>query len=135
MEDLAATKKTASAAAKAVKKAAEPTAKGLAREAAARVTDRVEAPAELFKHEAAERIEGLAEQVRSLGRQLDRPDEAHSVARRLERTADYLRFRPPREVADDAWQGLKRSRALIITGGLLGAWIAYRLVRSFDDHG
>jgi len=108
---------------------------GVLHEQSARLRDRVEPPADQFKDETAEHIENLAEQVRTLGRKLDRRDEAHRVARRLERTADYLRFRPSAEVGADVWRVMKRSRALWIAGGLMGAYVAYRFMRKrhFED--
>jgi hypothetical protein len=96
-----------------VENAVESGARDIARSRAARLRERVEPPVDQFKEETAERVENLAEQVRHLGRQLDRRDEAHVVARRLERTADYLRYRPSAEVAADAWQVVRRSRARV----------------------
>lgn len=111
-------------------RAAESIARGVVHDRAARLRDRVEPPVDEFKEDTAERIESLADQVRKLGRQLDRRDEAHVVARRLERTADYLRYRPSSEVASDAWGAIKQSQVLWIAGGALGAFILYRLLAS-----
>jgi hypothetical protein len=111
-------------------RAAESIARGVVRDRAARVRERVEPPVDEFKEDTAERIESLADQIRKLGRQFDRRDEAHVVARRLERTADYLRFRPSGEVASDALGALKQSQALWVVGGALGAYVLYRLLAS-----
>jgi hypothetical protein len=108
----------------------EGTAKGIARETTTDIRDRIEKPADRFKSEAADRVEGVADQIRQLGRQLDRRDEAHAVARRLERTADYLRYRPSGDVVADAWQTVKRSNLLWIGGGLVAGVIGYRLIRA-----
>ncbi|MEX1309098.1 MAG: hypothetical protein AB1Z65_01640, partial [Candidatus Sulfomarinibacteraceae bacterium] len=57
-------------------KVAETTVRGIAREQAARLRDRVEPPADELKVETARLIENVAEQVRELGRQLDRDSDA-----------------------------------------------------------
>jgi len=83
-------------------KVAETTVRGIAREQAARFRDRVEPPADELKLETARLVENVAQQVRELGRQLNRDGEAHAIARRLERSSDYLRYRPTAAVATDA---------------------------------
>lgn len=114
-------------------KVAETTVRGIAREQAARLRDRVEPPADELKVETARLIENVAEQVRELGRQLDRDSEAHTIARRLERSADYLRFRPSAAVANDAWDTVTQPRVLWVAGGVLAALAAYRMLRTRSD--
>jgi len=94
------------------------------------IQDRIEPAADQFKEEAAELIEELATRVRQLGHKFDRTRKAHSVARRLERTADYLRYRSSGDVVEDGWQAVTESRALWIAGGILGGFLAYRMTRS-----
>ncbi|UCF37277.1 MAG: hypothetical protein JSU96_21240 [Acidobacteriota bacterium] len=84
---------------------------------------------ENFKGEAASMIESVADQIKDLGRQFDRGAEAAGVARRLEKTADYIRYRPTAEVAGDTWEVVKKYRLLWITGGLLGGIIIARLAQ------
>lgn len=113
-----------------MEKIVESTARGVVRGRSARIADRIEPPVDQFKEETAERVENLAEHVRHLGRRLDRRGQAHNVARRLERTADYLRYRPSSDVAGDAWRAVRDSRTLRVTGGVLGAWVVYRLIQN-----
>lgn len=89
----------------------------------------IEKSADGFKGEAADLIESLADQIKDLGRQFERSEEAAGVARRLEKTADYIRYRPAAEVAGDTWAVVKRYRLLWITGGLLGGIIIARLAQ------
>lgn len=84
---------------------------------------------ENFKGEAASMIESVADQIKDLGLQFDRGAEAAGVARRLEKTADYIRYRPTAEVAGDTWEVVKKYRLLWITGGLLGGIIIARLAQ------
>jgi hypothetical protein len=114
----------------ALKTAAGAAARGAVDQHGARIRDRVEPPVDEFKAQVAEQIESLAGQVRTLGGQFDRVAEAHVVARRLERTADYLRFRPAGDLAADSWRVLTHPRTLWIAGTLFGAVVAYRLFRS-----
>ncbi len=117
----------------AVGKAVETTAKGVMREQSSRIRDRVEPPADQFKEQVADRLEGVADQVRQLGRELDRRDEAHVVARRLERSADYVRYRPASEFAGDAWGAMKSSPMVWVAGGVLGAFVTYRVVSAIGN--
>jgi hypothetical protein len=104
-------------------------AKGIAQHQVTRVKDRVEYSTVDFRLEAGHRIEGLAEQIRQLGNRFDNPEEAHVLARRLERLADYLRFRPSSEIAVDVWEAARRYHLLWIAGGIFGAALLYRLSR------
>ena len=103
--------------------------RGLVDEHKEDLRDRIEPPADRLKDEAADRVEAVAEQVRSLGNELDRRDEAHAIARRLERTADYLRFRPAAHVASDIRDTLTRPGVLWFAGGALAALVAFNLAR------
>lgn len=77
---------------------------------------------------AARRITRLAEEIRRFGERIQHTGEAHILARRLEETADYLRFRPADRVARDAVSVIRRSKLLPIAGALLGGAIAYRIL-------
>lgn len=79
---------------------------------------------------AARRIDRLAHSVRRLGGRLERPDEAQTLARRLEETADYLRFRPSEYVAKDTIAVIRRSHIVPITGAVLAGFLAYKWISS-----
>ena len=117
-----------------VQTAAKSTSRGLVRDQTDRMKSRIEPPADQLKEETADKVERIAEQVRELGEQLGRQSEAHTIARRLERTADYLRYRPSADVASDAWQAVTRSRAVWVAGGVLGALAAYGIYRAASNH-
>ncbi|MEE4273712.1 MAG: hypothetical protein V2I67_18700 [Thermoanaerobaculales bacterium] len=114
-------------------KVAETTGRGIAREQAARFRDRVEPPADELKLETARLVENVAQQVRELGRQLDRDGEAHAIARRLERSSDYLRYRPSGAVATDAWDAVTQPRVLWLAGGALAALVTCRILKARSD--
>ena len=116
-----------------VQTAAKSTSRGLVRDQTDRLKSRIEPPADQLKEETADKVERIAEQVRELGEQLGRQSEAHVIARRLERTADYLRYRPSADVASDAWRAVTRSRAVWVAGGILGALVAYGLYRAASN--
>lgn len=105
-------------------------ARGVAREKLHALRERVEPPVDEFTTEASRRVEALADQIRALGGRLDRPAEAHRIARRLERTADYLRYRPPTRIAEDAWETVSSSRVLWAAGGVLAGAAAIALLRA-----
>lgn len=111
-----------------VEETAKSTVPGLVHDRADDLRDRIEPPADRLKDEAADRIEGVAEQIRALGVDLDRGDEAHAIARRLERTADYLRFRPAAHVASDVRNTLTRPGVLWFAGGALATLVAFSLI-------
>jgi hypothetical protein len=108
---------------------ASTTLKGLVHEKNEDLRDRVEPPADRLKDEAADRVEGVAKKIRSLGDDHDRRDEADAIARRLERTADYLRFRPAAHVASDVRDTLTRPGVLWFAGGALATLTAFHLIR------
>lgn len=112
-----------------VKKTVDAVAKDVARQRTSRAASHLVEPAEDFMVLAAEQIVGVASQIRQLGSRLDRGDEAHRVARRLEQTADYLRYRPAPDVAGDAWDAVKRSPSIWIGGGLMAGLMVYFVVR------
>lgn len=112
-----------------VKRAVDSVAKDVARQRTSRAAAAIAEPAEQFKAQASEQIAGLASQIRQLGSRFDRADEAHRVARRLEQTADYLRYRPAPDVAGDAWDAVKRSPTIWIGGGLMAGLMVYFMVR------
>ena len=117
-----------------VQTAAKSTSRGLVRDQTDRLKSRIEPPADQLKEETADKVERIAEKVRELGEQLGRQSEAHTIARRLERTADYLRYRPSADVASDAWQAVTRSRTVWIAGGVIGALAAYGIYRAASNH-
>lgn len=73
-------------------------------------------------------IDRLAEQIRWLGRRLERPEEAHLLARRLEETADYIRFRPAAKMFSDAGGLMRRYPSIPIALGVLGLFVGYRML-------
>ena len=77
-------------------------------------------------------MEALADQIRELGGRFDRHTEAHSLARRIERSSDYLRYRPTSQIAGDAWDTVRSSPVVWIGGGLLAGLLAYRLISRRD---
>jgi hypothetical protein len=96
------------------------------------VKERLGAGAENLTDYTADRVEALAGQVRELGNRHDRHDrrdEAQAIARRLERSADYLRFRPLGKVPGDAWAAAKQSRVLWATVAVTAGLLTYSAVR------
>ncbi|HSO24608.1 MAG TPA: hypothetical protein VLT81_17025 [Chondromyces sp.] len=112
-----------------VRKTVDTVAKDVARQRTSRAAAAIAEPAEQFKVQASEQIVGLASQIRQLGSRLERSDEAHQIARRLEQTADYLRYRPAPDVAGDAWDVIKRSPTIWVGGGLMAGLMVYFVVR------
>ena len=108
-------------------------ARGIAQHQTSRVKERIEDSTADFRVEAGARIEEMAEQIRQLGRRFENTDEAHQVARRLERFADYLTFRPSAEIAADAWSAAKRHHLLWIAGGMFGAVLLYRILKRSES--
>lgn len=109
-------------------------AKGAAYGQLNRVAGRFDESTERFKTAAAGRIESVAGQIRDLGLQLEHPGEANSIARRLERTADYIRYRPSTEVAGDAWTAARKHHLLWWAGGLLAGVFVIRLLQNSRSH-
>lgn len=105
-------------------------ASGVVREKIHNLRERVEPPLDDFTVEAADRVESVAEQIRSLGDRVDRSSEANRIARRLERTADYLRYRPPGRMASDSWEVVRDNHLLWIAGGALAGAGALMLLRA-----
>jgi hypothetical protein len=83
---------------------------------------------------AGKRIEGLARQIRHLGRGVASLQEADALARRLEETADYIRFRPASNAGRDIIQVVKKRPVyLTVVFSLLAGVLAYQYYRrSFD---
>lgn len=103
--------------------------KGVSHQHTERLRERFEESTANFKAEAGARLEALAGQIRQLGEQFESLDEAAAIARRLERTADYLRYRPSVDMASDAWEAARRARLLWIAGGMAAGFLIYRLVK------
>lgn len=110
-------------------KAAYGAAREIVRDRVEHTRDRFEAGADNLTEHAADRVEALAERVRELGARHDRRDEAQTVARRLERTADYLRYRPVAKVPGDAWQAAKNSPTAWATAAVAAGLVTYVAVR------
>jgi hypothetical protein len=104
-------------------------ARGLSREQTDKIRSRIDDSTEEFKKDAGKRIEALAQQIRQLGQQYKASDEANAAARSLERTADYIRFRPSTEIAADGFELARRYRLWWIAGGMLAAAILYRSLK------
>jgi hypothetical protein len=115
-----------------IEKAAKTTTRGVARDTAEQIRQRVETPADDLKEEAADRVESVARQIREIGSHLDRSGEAHVIARRLEQTADYLRYRPATRIATDAWDTLTQPKVLWAAGGALAVLVLYRTLKRGD---
>lgn len=103
--------------------------KGVSHDQKDRLKGRVETSTSGFKAEASDRLEVLAGQIRQLGEKFESLEEAASIARRLEKTADYLRYRPSVDVASDAWEAARRARLLWIVGGMAAGFLIYRLLK------
>jgi hypothetical protein len=101
-------------------------ARGTVREKTAQAEEKFDQATEDFRREAAARMETLAEQIRDLGGRFDRHAEAHGLARRIERSSDYLRYRPSSEIAGDAWDTIRKSPVVWIGGGLVAGLLVYR---------
>lgn len=110
-----------------IRKVGRVVVKGVTQEQREKAKERLEESTLAFRHEASDRIDSVAQQVRQLGAQFERNDDAHQIARRLEKTADYLRFRPATDVAGDALDLARKYRLLWLTGGLLAGVLIYRL--------
>ncbi len=111
-----------------IRKVGRVVVRGATQEKREKAKERLEESTVAFRHEASDRIDSVAQQVRQLGSQFDRHEDAHQIARRLEKTADYLRFRPAADVAGDALALAREYKLLWVTGGLLAGVIIYRLV-------
>ncbi len=110
-----------------IRKVGRVVVRGVTQEKREKAKERLEESTIAFRHEASDRIDSVAQQVRQLGTQFERHDDAHQIARRLEKTSDYLRFRPAADVAGDALALAQKYRLLWLTGGLLAGVIIYRL--------
>lgn len=110
-----------------IRKVGRVVVRGVTQEKRERAKERLEESTVAFRHEASDRIDSVAKQVRQLGTQFDRPEDAHQIARRLEKTSDYLRFRPAADVAGDALALARKYQLLWLTGGLLAGVLIYRL--------
>lgn len=103
-------------------------ARGRVRETVDHAEETIDRATEDFRREAAAKMETVAEQIRELGGRFDRHAEAHHLARRIERSSDYLRYRPTSRMAGDAWDAVRRSPVVWVGGGLLAGLLMYRAV-------
>ncbi len=69
-------------------------------------------------------IDAMAQRVR----RVSSPARTRPIARRLEKSADYLRYRAGDDMARDAWNTVNRKPVWIAASSALGGWIAYRLL-------
>ncbi len=104
-------------------------ARGLTIDQAQRLGSRIEKSADGLKSETGRKIESLAAQIRSLGRDVESPLEAGRLARELERTADYVRYRRSSDIAADTWRFVKSNRSVWIAGGIAAGLFGYLLTR------
>jgi len=100
--------------------------RGTVREKTVQAEEKFDQATEAFRREAAAKMESLAEQIRELGGRFDRHAEAHGLARRIERSSDYLRYRPSSQIAGDAWDAVRKSPVVWVGGGLLVGLLLYR---------
>jgi hypothetical protein len=112
-----------------VEKTGRSVIRGLSRDQAGRLENRLEESTTGLKSEAGRRIESLAAQIRKLGVDLESPFEAGRLARELERTADYLRYRRSIDMAGDAWDAIRHSPVAWAAGAAVGALLVYGVVR------
>lgn len=112
-----------------IRKVGRVVVKGVTQDRREKAVERMETSTLAFRNQASDRIDAVAQQVRQLGAQFDRHGDAHEIARRLEKTADYLRYRPAADVAGDAWALARKYQVLWITGGLLLGLIIYRMTQ------
>lgn len=92
--------------------------------------ERVDPKLDPLLREAGDRILRFAEEVRRVGANGHENERASSIARRLEQTADYLKYRPASNVAEDAIAGIRPKHlagAGIATGvAICGTALAYK---------
>lgn len=67
-------------------------------------------------------IDAVAQRVR----RLSNPARTRMVVRKLEKSADYLRYRAGRDMARDVWRTVNRKPVWVAASSALGGWIAYR---------
>jgi len=103
--------------------------RGVTREKIGRVGEHIESGTAGLKSESGRRIESLAAQIRRLGDELESSAEAGRIARELEKTADYLRYRRTSDIAEDAWHLVRTNRAFWVAGAFLGGVLVYSVVR------
>ena len=103
--------------------------RGVTRDKMSRIGERIENTTSGLKSESGRRIESLAAQIRRLGDELESHAEAGKIARELEKTADYLRYRRTSDIAEDAWNLVRTNRAFWVAGAFLGGVLVYSVVR------
>ncbi len=103
--------------------------RGVTKERISRVGEQIETGTSGLKSESGRRIESLAAQIRRLGDELESSSEAGRIARELEKTADYLRYRRTSDIAEDAWNVVRNNRAFWVAGAFLGGALVYSVVR------
>ena len=112
-----------------VKEVGKKVAQNFGRAEIGRVKDQVDETTEGFKIEAAGRIEDLAQHIRGLGDTLHSEREAGKIARRLEKTADYVRYRKTSDIGKDTVSMIRESKAFWLAAGLLVGMIIYKSAR------
>lgn len=94
------------------------------------ISDRISNSTEVVQSFSGKKIDRLAGQIRHLGRRLDRQEEIDFLARRLEETADYLRFRPLNHMARDVFRAAKKNYWIPVVGSALAGFAVYRMLSS-----
>ncbi len=83
---------------------------------------------EVVKSATGRKMSDLAQEIRHLGRRFERTEEAQTVARQLEKTADYIRFRSAGGMGHDLLKVMRKKSVLLTAGGVAGGYVAYRLL-------
>lgn len=96
--------------------------------------ERVDPKLDPVLQDAGERILRFAEEVRRVGSNGRESERASSIARRLEQTADYLKYRPASHVAQDAVKRIDKKHVAGVAGiagvAICGTALAYRYWKS-----
>lgn len=112
-----------------VKEVGKTLVRGAAQQNLDRLKDRVEDATRTAKEGTAERFETLAEQLRRSGGNTEDLEGRQRWARRLEKSADYLRYRPTAEVGKDAWDAARKYHLFWFAGGFLAGVLVYLAVK------
>lgn len=91
--------------------------------------ERVEDATRTAKEGTADRFESLAEQLRRSSGNAEGLEGRQRLARRLEKSADYLRYRPTAEVGKDAWAAARKYHLFWFAGGFLAGVLVYLAVK------
>jgi len=104
--------------------------RGLSRAGVRDVTRSLDDSSAELQTETGKRIEGLSRQIRKLSQDVGSRKEAAARARRLEQTADYIRFRPASHVGRDLIQVATKKPVYLTAGfSVLAGVLAYQYYR------